>query len=180
MAAGRFSRRFSRRHLLAGLVSAGLLSGCGFKLRGMDGVQANYKTVYLRFDASVPFELQQALRQNLTRAGVQMVEVIADAELMIELGAFGRQISRTSRSETGQTTAELIRFSQQVQAYRLDNEAQIMDTEQVVMRDRQLDPNQRMAAERELQSITQAMLQNLSRQIIDGVNRAYVAEALAR
>lgn len=170
------ANRISRRNLLsglAGLVVGGLLSGCGFKLRGTGLTQAAYQSVYLRFDSSMPIELQQAITQRFQQAGVQVLETSATAELVIEFGSFKRDISRTSRSATGQTTAELIRLTQAFKAYRMQDEQLILDTQTVVMRDRQLDPSQLLAAERELNTIIQAMLQTLSGQVFDRVNRTH-------
>jgi LPS-assembly lipoprotein len=133
--------------------------------------------VYLRFDTAVPFDLRQALSQTYQRAGVLIVEDAGLAELVVELGSFERTISRTARSASGQTTAELIRLAQYVSATRMRDEQSILDTQIVVMRDRQLDPNQLMAAERELQSMTREMLLNLAGQIFDRINRAYRAQA---
>lgn len=167
----------TRRGLLTGLVAGSItaLAGCGFRLRGMGGAQATYQTAFLRFDNAVPFELKQALAQAFRASQVMLVESAEDAQLLVELGLFQRDLSRTSISVSGQTTAELIHLSQQVTAYRMADEAQVMNGAVVVMRDRQIDPSQLLAAERELQSITQEMMQSLAMNIVNQINRSYLA-----
>lgn len=167
------SQIFTRRGLLAGLLMGGLLTGCGFKLRGTGSNQATFETVYFRFDDSVPQGLRQALRQIFQSAAVQEVDSTGLADLVVELGRFKRDINQTARSVTGQTTAELIRLSQRVEAYRMRDEKLIFELESVLLRDRQIDPVQRLAADRELQTIIEEMTHALARQIFDQVNRSY-------
>ena len=163
----------TRRRWLAGLLMGGLLTGCSFKLRGTGSDQAMFETVYLRFDDSVPQGLRSALRQIFQSTGVQEVDSTGLADLVVELGRFKRDINQTSRSVSGQTTAELIRLSQRVEAYRMRDEKLILELDSVLLRDRQIDPVQRLAADRELQTITEEMTHALARQIFDQVNRSY-------
>lgn len=166
----------TRRRLLAGLVvgSAAVLSGCGFRLRGTGALAgARYQSVFLRGESGVPAELANSLRQQLRGLGVVVTEAFADAEVVIELGRYNRQLSRTSRSATGEATSELIRLTQSFRAERIADEQEIIAADVIAMRDRQIDPNQLLAAARELEDIERQMQQDLARQLIDRINRSY-------
>lgn len=159
----------------AGLVvSTASLSGCGFHLRGTGALaNARYSTVVLHGLERVPAELASALKQQLQGLGVTVTESLADADVLIELGAYQRQASRTAFSTTGETTAELIKLSQSFKAQRIDDEVEIVNTTVMALRDRQIDPGQLLAAAREVEDIERQMQQELARQLIDRINRSY-------
>jgi len=91
----------------------------------------------------------------------------------LQLGAYQRQVSRTSFSTTGETTSELIKLTQAFSAQRIVDEVDIVKTQVTTLRDRQIDPSQLLAAARELEDIERQMQQDLARQLIDRVNRNY-------
>lgn len=166
----------TRRTLLNGLFAAIAVgaTGCGFRLRGTGPLAgASYKTVQLLGDERVPSELVSALRQQWRGLGVELTDSISQAEVVVQLGGYQRNISRTSFSATGETTSELIKLSQSFIAFRVEDEAEIINTQVVALRDRQTDPAQQLAAARELQDIERQMQQDLARQLIDRINRTY-------
>ena len=170
--------KLSRRAVLAGLVVGGFgavgLSGCGFRLRGTGAMAgASYQSVLVMGLEKVPAELANALRQQWQGLGVALVDSMAQADVAVQLGGYNRSISRTSFSATGETTSELIKLTQDFVAFRVEDEAEIINTQVMALRDRQTDPNQQLAAARELQDIERQMQGDLARQLIDRINRAY-------
>ena len=170
--------KLSRRAVLAGLVVGGFgavgLSGCGFRLRGTGAMAgASYQSVLVMGLEKVPAELANALRQQWQGLGVALVDSMAQADVAVQLGDYNRSISRTSFSATGETTSELIKLTQDFVAFRVEDEAEIINTQVMALRDRQTDPNQQLAAARELQDIERQMQGDLARQLIDRINRAY-------
>lgn len=167
--------KLSRRAMLAGLVATtALVSGCGFRLRGTGAVVgARYSAVVLQGLERLPPDLVAALREQLHGLGVSITDSLAQADVLIELGSYQRQVSRTAFSTTGETTAELIKLSQSFKAQRIVDEVEIINTQVMTLRDRQIDPNQLLAAARELEDIERQMQQDLARQLIDRLNRSY-------
>ena len=167
--------KLSRRAMLAGLVAtSALVSGCGFRLRGTGTLAgARYSSVVLQGLERIPADLAVALRQQLQGLGVVITDSLAEAEVLIQLGAYQRQVSRTSFSTTGETTSELIKLTQAFSAQRIVDEVDIVKTQVTTLRDRQIDPSQLLAAARELEDIERQMQQDLARQLIDRVNRNY-------
>ncbi|WP_051678482.1 LPS assembly lipoprotein LptE [Thiomicrospira pelophila] len=166
----------SRRTLLNGLFAAIAVgaTGCGFRLRGTGPLAgASYKTVQLLGDEKVPSELVSALRQQWRGLGVELTDSISQADVVVQLGGYQRNISRTAFSATGETTSELIKLSQSFIAFRVEDDTEIINTEVMALRDRQTDPAQKLAAARELQDIERQMQQDLARQLIDRINRTY-------
>lgn len=171
-------QKLTRRSLLAGLVITAMASitGCGFRLRGTGALAgASYKRVQLLGVEKVPSELASALRQQWQGLGVELTESMADADVVVQLANYDRSISRTAFSATGETTSQLIKLTQSFMAFRMTDEAEIINTQVMVLRDRQLDPNQPLAAARELEDIERQMQQDLARQLIDRLNRSYHA-----
>lgn len=167
--------KLSRRAMLAGLVTTtALVSGCGFRLRGTGALAgARYSSVVLQGLERIPMELAAAIRQQLQGLGVVITDSLSEAEVLIELGSYQRQVSRTAFSTTGETTAELIKLTQSFKAQRIVDEVEIVNTQVTTLRDRQIDPNQLLAAARELEDIERQMQQDLARQLIDRINRNY-------
>lgn len=154
---------------------ASLLSACGFRLRGTgEMAQAGYKSVFLVDLDKAPAELRNRLQQQFSALGIEVVDSLAAAEVSLQFGRYHRAISRTSYSNLGETTSELLTLTQDVMAFRVADEVEVLNTQVMAMRDRQIDPNNRMAGARELQMIERQMMQDLSYQIIDQLNRAYV------
>lgn len=154
---------------------ASLLSACGFRLRGTGKLaQASYQSAYLINLERLPAELQSRLQQQFAGLGIEITSSMAAADIAVEFGAYRRSTSRTSYNNLGETTSELVTLSQNLQAYRVADEAKILDTQVSALRDRNIDPNNRVAGARELQMIERQMMQDLSYQIIDQLNRAYV------
>lgn len=153
---------------------ASLLSACGFRLRGTgEMAQAGYKSVFLVDLNKAPAELRNRLQQQFSALGIEVVDSLAAAEVSLQFGRYHRAISRTSYSNLGETTSELLTLTQDVMAFRVADEEEVLNTQVMAMRDRQIDPNNRMAGARELQMIERQMMQDLSYQIIDQLNRAY-------
>lgn len=171
--------KITRRHYLKGLLGlsllgSGLLSGCGFRLRGTGKLaQASYKTVFVMGADKVPVDLKNVLYQQWQGLGIEIVESISAAEIAVQLGAYDRNVSRTSFSSSGETTSELIKLTQDFMAFRVADEVEILNTQVMAFRDRQIDPAQQLAATRELQNIERQMQQDLGYQLIDQLNRAY-------
>lgn len=168
--------KVTRRALLSGLFAAMAagVAGCGFRLRGTGPLAgASYKRVQLLGTEKVPAELASALRQQWRGLGVELTDSISQADIVVQLAQYDRNISRTAFSATGETTSELIKLSQSFMAFRVEDEAEIINTQVVALRDRQTDPAQQLAAARELQDIERQMQQDLARQLIDRINRTY-------
>ncbi|MBE0494301.1 MAG: hypothetical protein IBX48_08145 [Thiomicrospira sp.] len=166
----------TRRTLLNGLFAAIAVgaTGCGFRLRGTGPLAgASYKTVQLLGEQKVPSELVSALRQQWRSLGVELTDSLSQADVVVQLGMYQRNISRTAFSATGETTSELIKLSQSFIAFRVEDDVEIINTEVMALRDRQTDPTQQLAAARELQDIERQMQQDLARQLIDRLNRTY-------
>lgn len=166
----------TRRALLNGLFAAMAVgvTGCGFRLRGTGPLAgASYKSLQLLGVEKIPAELASALRQQWRGLGVELTDSMSQADVVVQLGGYQRNISRTSFSATGETTSELIKLSQSFIAFRVEDEAEIINTQVVALRDRQTDPAQQLAAARELQDIERQMQQDLARQLIDRINRTY-------
>jgi len=161
----------SRRRFLAGLLvgSTAGLTGCGFRLRGLGGGQLNLDRLYITGDA--PSGLMAALQQQLESAGVERVTAITDAPYHLHLGAYQFRASTTARNQDGEAVAELLRMSQAIQFDEVATEQRLLDTQVMVMRDLQVNPAARLAAERERQGLQEPMWQELARSILDRMNR---------
>jgi LPS-assembly lipoprotein len=157
------------------------LTGCGFRLRGTgEAAKADYQSVYLAGQDKAPPQLVQDLTQYFQAEGVRLVEQADAADILIELVAFERHISRTGFSSTGDTTAELVKLSQAFRVQRRQDARLLLDSRVSVTRDRRLNPSQLLAAARELEEMERQMLQDLVRQLIDRTNRAYLRQPVTQ
>ncbi|GKT12523.1 MAG: LPS-assembly lipoprotein [Thiomicrorhabdus sp.] len=171
----RLSNKSQMGALLVVTLLVGLLSGCGFHLRGLDTVgQSQFKSVQLENLSAVSSEMQKALRRQLRTAGVTVMA--SGAEVQIALKATQFQVTRTAYSGRGDTTAELLKMSQAFSATLNASDTrpeQMIVTDQVsTYRDRQIETTALLASDRELQSIKREMASILARQLMDRVNRA--------
>lgn len=166
--------------LLLLVLVAGLLTGCGFHLRGLDSVgQTQFKRVQLNNFAVVSSEVKKGMRHQLKLSGVQIVDSIADAEVQITLQATQFKVSRTAFSDQGDATAEMLKMSQVFSAVRVSTEQEIVSGSVQTYRDRQIETSALLAADSELKSIKQDMASVLARQILDRVNRALIKQSAA-
>lgn len=173
----------SRRSLLAGLVAgtfAGTLagvSGCGFRLRGVGGFGGPLNLESLYVTGSVPAGLLAALNQQLDAAGVERVSSLAQSPYHLELGRYETRTSTSARNQAGEVIGQLIRMTQDVRLHDVANETLLLDTQVMVMRDLQIDPNATLTAERERRDLEEPMWQELARNILDRISRQLPQES---
>ena len=151
----------------------GLLSGCGFHLKGLNQVGTlSFQTVKLSATSGVRADLVAALTQQLKLSGVEVVDGLGQAELDIRLAPTQYQASRTSLTAQGDTASELIKLSQPFSAWQVADNTLVVNATASSFRDRRLDSAAALAANQELKSLQKQMLQEVALQIIDRISRA--------
>ncbi len=155
------------------LVAVLWLSGCGFQLRGYDTLgEVHFKTALLTFSSDVRPEVQFALRKQLERSGVHLVDSEKEAEIWIQLPPTQYKVSRTAFSGQGDATAELLSMSQPFVVTWVLSGNHLVKGRVETYRDRQIDTAALLASEQELVSIRENMADDLARSIMDRINRA--------
>ncbi len=139
------------------------LTACGFHLRGLD---ANGQIRTLAFSSvkieslgTVDGRLLQQLKQQLQAQGVRLVPSETQAQVLLKLSATQFQRITTAKNGQGQVTAELLKLQQPFTLMAVVSGKVVEQGVAVSYRDRSIDPNALLAAERE-----QASQQNLMRQ----------------
>ncbi|BBP44091.1 hypothetical protein [Thiosulfativibrio zosterae] len=154
-------------------VFLGLLSGCGFHLKGLNQVGTmSFQTVKLSAASGVRADLVNALTQQLKMSGVEVVDGLAQAELEIRLSPTQTQASRTSLTAQGDTASELIKLSQPFSAWQVADNTLVVEATASSFRDRRLDSAAALAANQELKSLQKQMVQEVALQMIDRISRA--------
>jgi len=155
-------------------VLAFTLSACGFHLKGMgQNSVATFQSIYFSQTTGVRGDVMQVLKQLLKASDVKMVGDAESAELVLALEPTIYQVSRTSISGQGDTTAELLKMSQAFRVHLPDSKVPLLTATANSYRDRRLDTGAALASSRELQDIQQQMAFDVANQIIDRINRAY-------
>ncbi|GEM_PF-1807732 len=146
------------------------LSACGFHLRGYteSGEVKPLPFSTLKVDAlgSVDSRLLQMLKQQLTAQGVRLVESEADAQAVLRLTATQFQRIATAKNGQGQVTSELLKMQQ---AFTLVDEQSgkvLLQGVAMSYRDRNINPQALLAAERELASLKTLMRQEVVQQLM--------------
>jgi LPS-assembly lipoprotein len=89
------------------------------------------------------------------------------------MGATGYQATRTATSGLGDTSAELLKMSQPFSLQEVATEKLVVTGTATVYRDRRIDTSAMVAANRELTLMKREMAEEVARQILDRIQRAY-------
>lgn len=146
------------------------LTACGFHLRGLD---ANGQIRPLAFSSvkieplgTVDGRLLQQLKQQLQAQGVRLVPSETQAQVRLKLSATQFQRIITAKNGQGQVTAELLKLRQPFTLVAVVSGKVVEQGVAMSYRDRSIDPNALLAAERELASQQNLMRQEVVQQIM--------------
>lgn len=149
-----------------------LLSACGFHLKGMGAQSAmTFQTAKVE-TSGTNHDLLIALESQLKFRQIKLVNSMADANVVIRLGATQIQRTKTGSTATGNTGAELVKMIQPFSALDVKSDQMILSSSAKAFRDRNIDESALLTAERELRSLTKAMAYDLASQVIDRINRS--------
>ena len=149
-----------RRALLLGLVA---LSGCGFELRKEP--ELHFKTVALT--GFVPnSQLAAELRRQLTRSGVQVLEDLGRAEVVIEAQRDQREKVVVVSTSAGQVREYELRLHLDYLLRRPDGELLLPKVELMLTREMTFTETQALAKEQEEASLYRSMQSDVVHQVL--------------
>ncbi len=168
----------SRGFLVLGLMALVLsLSACGFQLKGYSTAgKAHFNSIKIIETTGVRADFLQVFIQTLQSSGVQIVDTLEQAELVIEFKPTLYQTSQMDLSGVGNVTFEHIRMSQSFLVEEVATEKKLLEATVVSLRDRQIDLDYTAVSDRELQSIQQQMSVDLALKVVDRINRAWLKQ----
>ncbi|GAB6034001.1 LPS-assembly lipoprotein LptE [Galenea microaerophila] len=146
------------------------LAACGFHLRGLDQNgqirPLAFSTLKIEATEAVDGRLLQQFKQRLVAQGVQLVASEAQAQAVLKLSATQFQRITTAKDGNGDVTAELLKLQQPFALIAVASGKTVVQGAAVSYRDRSIDPNALLAAERELASQKTLMRQEVVQQIL--------------
>ena len=162
--------------LFVSLISASLLTGCGFHLKGQSGASAEMQVAAKSYWQNNPLQLDDdAILGTPLRAAIR--DVLEDAEIGLSINGPQKLIldsadivyRQTAQSSLGATTAETIRWQQ---AFSIqDAQGKVLSSGTIFSsRDRQVNPNALLAGSSERAEILQDMADEIARQLLERLN----------
>ena len=139
------------------------LAACGFHLRGLDQNgqirPLAFSTLKIEATEAVDGRLLQQIKQ-------QLVASEAQAQAVLKLSATQFQRITTAKDGDGDVTAELLKLQQPFALIAVASGKAVVQGAAVSYRDRSIDPDALLAAERELASQKTLMRQEVVQQIL--------------
>jgi LPS-assembly lipoprotein len=155
--------------LLALLLSALMLSSCGFHLHGQTGMPFN--TLYLdAANPNTPFITE--LQRNLETKQVRLVNTAKDADVVLQIvyESFNKQILTLGSS--GRVNGFRLNYRVSLRAYDLNHQEWIPAEEMEQHRDYSYDDSIILAKEAEESLLVQSMRSDVAQQIVRRLSRA--------
>lgn len=101
-----------------------LLSGCGWQLRGVTPLPAEYRVLYLQNNASPTFERQ--LKLQLQFNNVVLTDTLADAQALLDIHSLEIERRTLSVSSTGQVAEYELNALLQARLKRNDRDGEVL------------------------------------------------------
>lgn len=153
----------SRRRALSALVAVLPLAGCGFALR--KPVQLPVERVMLSgFTTLSP--MGEELRRELRSSGVEVVDNLAAAQLVIESLREGRERAGAASTATGQVSDLSLRSRLRFRVRTPGGSVLIPDAELLLFRDMAYSETDALAKEQEADLLYRAMEADIVRQVL--------------
>jgi len=147
-----------------------LLSSCGFHLKGLNQVQANYQSIKIVDEHLASTDVQRELRQQFAGMGVRVVKSLSDADLELTLMPTQLDVSVTGRTGKGDVSSELLKMSQSFKVNKVASEEELLDATVISFRDRNVSSGLLQASSRELRSIKRQMSADICLKIVKRIN----------
>ncbi len=168
-----FFQDFSKIRLLILLTTFLFISGCGFQLKGSGELsKMGFQSIKILESEGVREDFLQAFIQSLKSYGIEVVDSLEQADIVLHFQPTNYQTSHTGLSRQGDATTELIKISQSFLAKEASSEKIIVETTTKTLRNRQVDSTAVLASDRELLTIQNQMAKELALKVIDRINRA--------
>lgn len=152
-----------RRRALSGLLLLLPLAGCGFALRRP--VQLPAERVMLSgFQTLSP--MAEELRRQLRGSGVEVVDNVAAAQLVIEAVREGRERAGAASTATGQVSDLSLRSRLRFRVRTPAGAVLMPDTELLLFRDMAYSESDALAKEQEADQLYRAMEDDIVRQVL--------------
>ncbi len=152
--------------LLAGMAGAGLLSGCGFKLRGSDNeASLPFKTIYLGFaeNSALGTELKRYIRAG---SGTQVVTDLKAAQAILDVLSETREEAVLSLNSQGRIRELSLFYKFSFRVRDGANKQLLAPTQIVLKRDMSFNEAQVLAKEGEKAMLYRDMQSDLVQQIL--------------
>lgn len=158
----------SRRSALRSLVlfgSAGLISACGFKLRGSNQVALPFKTIYLTFPENSA--LGTELRRNIQASGdTRVTKIATEAEAILDVLSETRNKVILSLNSQGRVAEYSLYYRFKFQVRNNAGKIWLAPVEIVLKRDISFNDSQVLSKESEEASLCRDMQSDLVQQIL--------------
>ncbi|MDJ0834292.1 MAG: hypothetical protein QNJ69_12265 [Gammaproteobacteria bacterium] len=142
------------------LIAAGLLSGCGFQLRGATSLAPELNPIYLDSEELEARQLSQ-LQQSLQRSGA---ELTTDQESVRRLWVRISEPSSQKVAGSGLSDVELRRVAMSLSFRLSDADGQLLLQDEITrVRQLELDTNNVLAHERQLEQLSRQLQRELIR-----------------
>ena len=155
--------------LLATLITASLLAGCGFHLRGQADMP--FDTLYLD-TANSNSSFIKELRHDLAANKVKLVNSAGQADVVLNIVSENLDKQILSLSGSGRVNEFQLFYRISVRAYDLKKQEWIPAEEFVIHRNFPYDDNNVLAMEAEETLLYQSMRSEMAKQIIRRLSRA--------
>lgn len=169
----------SQTWLILGLLSAFLLSACGFHLKGTQNIgQSQFKQLFLLTESNTRPELTQLMQEYLQMSGTRLVAELAQADATLELGATALTSSITSYASQGDVASKLLTMTQTYQLTLKGQSETLLQDEARVLRDLNVNAQASLAALQAQSELESQMVEDLVQQILRRLEKLPASESL--